>query len=259
MKRNLSFLLFLVPVLGLASGVGAYSAQRPAATPAAAPVGGMTLTELLDKYAAALGGRDRLAAVKTVRMTGTMTTSRQPQGAPITVEKKRDGKYLRTLVTEGITVVQGVDAGTVWELDPGMGIAKPQPMDATQSPRFRHRADFDGPLLAYKAKGYQVELLGKDSVDGAEAYKVAVHYKEGDYAYWLIDAKTFLPVREVEVLERKGRALEIPTTYKDFRVVNGVKWPFDEETAVHDFSQHIVWNKVEVNVPLNDDKFKMAR
>lgn len=219
---------------------------------------GIPLDQVLAKYTAALGGRDRLLAVKSVRMSGHMTTSRDVVGDPITVEKRRQGdEYLRRLITRGVTVIQAVDGKTAWEVDPGMNIPKPRAMSDLDASRFRHRVDIEGPLVDYRAKGNQVELVGKQKLGGGEAYRVKVRYRDGGTGYFLIDTKTFLPVQVLEVINHPRGVFEVETTLKDFRPVGGVLWPYSESTELPGFQQQITWDKVEVDVPLPDSEFRM--
>jgi len=44
-------------------------------------------------------------------------------------------------------------------------------------------ADFDGSLVDYKAKGHTVELVGKESVEGADTFKLKVTKKNGNIEY----------------------------------------------------------------------------
>jgi hypothetical protein len=258
----------LVLCLSLLCLLGCGPQRGDAAPPAGSGLGtlpavatqpaGIPLDQVLAKYAAALGGRDRLLAVKTVRMSGRMTTSRDVKGAPITIEKQRQGgEYLRRLLTGGFTVIQAIDGNTAWEVDPGMDIPKPRVMSDLDASRFRHRLDIEGPLVDYRAKGNQVELVGKQKVDAGEAYRLKVRYKDGGISYFLIDTKTFLPLQILDVVNHPRGMFEVQTSLKDFRPVGGVLWPFSETTVLPRFEQQITWDKVEADVPLADGEFRM--
>jgi hypothetical protein len=246
---------------GQHEGSAAAAVKRTAAAPpgSVAPLGPSdpTLDQLLDRYAGAVGGRERLLAVKTLRLTGKMTNYDDVKEAPITIEKLRaGGRYLRRLVTGGVTVVQAVDGTTVWEVDPGLNIPKPRRMDALHARRYLHRVAIEGPLIDYRGKGERVALVGKEKVDGADAYRLRLLYADGLVSYFLIDAKAFLLTRVVDVVQTK-EPYEVETTYSDFRKVSGVLLPFDEKTVLPDLRQHISWDKIEVDVPLDGAAFKM--
>jgi hypothetical protein len=231
------------------SGTAAASALRPA---------DKSLDQVLQGYAAARGGRDKLDAIKTVRMKGRMSSSRGADKAPITIEKKRAGsKFLRLLEPGGMKVIQAVDGEQAWELSPPSGVTSPRIMPEPVARRFYRWRDIEGPLVDPAGKGHKVELLGIQKLDGGEAYRLKVQYKDGDVSFYLLDTKTLLPTQVVDLTERKGEVLEATTVYKDYRKSGGVLWPFSEETTVGDLTQSIVWEQVEVDVPLDDAHFKM--
>ena len=50
--------------------------------------------------------------------------------------------------------------------------------------------------MDYKAKGHTVELVGKEKVEGTDAYKLKVTLKNGDVRYIYLDAETYLEIRD---------------------------------------------------------------
>jgi hypothetical protein len=235
---------------GGAASAGA--APAPATSPS-----DLTADQLLARYAAAAGGKERLLAIKTLHMTGKMTNFSDINDAPITIDKERaGGRYLRRLQTGGQTVIQAVDGHTVWEVDPGRDIAKPREMDNLHARRFHHRVSIEGPLVDPGGKGEQVLVVGKEKVDGADAYRIKVSFGDGLVSYYLIDAKSFRLVKAVDIVQAR-EPYEAETTYSDFRTVGGVAMPFHEQTVLPGLKQDIKWEKIEVDVPLPAAEFKM--
>ncbi len=240
----------------IACGQQGAAASAAAPAPAASP-SDLTADQVLARYAAAAGGKERLLAQKTLHMTGRMSNFRDINNAPITIDKERaGGRYLRRLVTGGQTVIQAVDGETVWEVDPGRDIPRPRQMDNLHSRRFLHRVAIEGPLVDPAAKGEQVLVVGKEKVGGADAYRLKVSYSDGLVSYYLIDAKSFRLVKTVDIVQAR-EPYEAETTYSDFRTVDGVVMPFHEVTELPGLKQEITWEKIEVNVPLPAAEFKM--
>ena len=52
-------------------------------------------------------------------------------------------------------------------------------------------SDFDGPLVDYKEKGNQIELVGKEDVEGKPAYRLKLTSKKGEVRSYLFDAATY--------------------------------------------------------------------
>lgn len=234
------------------------TASQPAAAGAALRPADKTLDQILAAHAAARGGQERLLAVKSVRMKGTMSSNRGVKDAPISIEKKRAGnKFRRRLELPGSVSVQAVDGAQTWELSPAVGITAARPMPEEAARRFQHLTAIEGPLVGAKAKGNQIELLGIQKIEGGEAYRLKVRYKEGDENFYLLDTKTFLPVQMVDSLTLGGQTVEAVTTFKDYRKVGGVLFPFVEEAKLPVMEQRIQWSQIDLDVALDDAGFKM--
>lgn len=257
MKRGLLVGLTFLYLLGcdrpegstaLAAAQTAASALRPA---------DKTLDQVLAAHAKARGG-EKLRAVKTLRMTGKMTTSRGIKEAPISIERKREGgKFLRRMEWEGATSLQAVDGAQAWEVSPLAGVKAPRPMPDQASRRFRHWTPIEGALIDAQAKGNQLELQGIQKLGDAEAYRIQVRYADGDLSYYLLDTKTFLPVQVIDLMVLGGDTVEAVNVYQDFRQEGGVVWPFLEEATLPGMQQTIKWDRIEVDVPIDDAVFKM--
>ena len=52
-------------------------------------------------------------------------------------------------------------------------------------------ADFTGVLVDYKAKGYTLDYLGTEDVDGTDAHKLRVTRPNGDVSYVYLDPDYF--------------------------------------------------------------------
>ncbi|HVT16725.1 MAG TPA: hypothetical protein VHQ90_11180 [Thermoanaerobaculia bacterium] len=234
----------------------------PIAPDPAPRVSDLTLEQVIAKALAARGGEEKLRAVKAVKMTGTMTTREVSAGPTTLLVAPR--RYLRRIV-QGASgaLINAVDGAAAWEVSPRNGIVKPTPMSAPDAARFRRLADPQGPLLDWQAKGNKVGLVGKLSWQGQEVYKLELTYADGGVNHLYLDAQSFLPVRMVSSLyvPPLGKDIPVEYVYRDFREVAGVKWPFVEEGRAPDvdFKQAIVWQRIEVNPPIDDAAFSMER
>src|SRR6266851_1575950 len=68
----------------------------------------------------------------------------------------------------------------------------------------QEEADTDGPLLDYKAKGNKVELVGKEKVNGKDAYHLKVTLATGTVRNIYLDAETFFPIKNATKVTRGG-------------------------------------------------------
>jgi outer membrane lipoprotein-sorting protein len=222
----------------------------------AAPAAAQTVDELIAKSLEARGGLDKLKAVQAVRMTGRMSMG--PMELPMVIEMKRPASFRADITVQGTLAVQAYDGTTGWGISPmGTGQAEALPADAAKE--MADQADLDGPLVDYKAKGNQVELLGKEKVEGSDVYKLKVTKKDGDIEYHFLDAESYLPVRIEAKRMVRGTEIEGESTIGDYKEAGGVLWPYSIQNAAkgRPEKQSITVEKVEVNPAIDDARFKM--
>jgi hypothetical protein len=218
-----------------------------------------TADELIARNIESKGGMDKIKAINTLR-----TTAKFDGGggfrATIGEEKKRPDMVRQTFTLQGMTAVQAFDGSTGWQIQPFNGRKDPELMGEDDLREISEEADFDGPLINYKDKGNTVEYLGHDTVDGDDAYKLKVTLKNGDIYYYLLDPDSYLEIRVETQRFIRGSVRERITELGSYKPVNGVMTPFSIESGPKsnpDQRSKITVEKVEANVPMDDNKFKM--
>ena len=184
-----------------------------------------TADELIAKNLAAKGGLEKIKAVQTMRVTGTMPVA-AGQGtveAPFVMEMKRPNQMRLDVNYQGMTATQAFD-GTV-------GLAGAPRQRATRAAgscrrkrvkQFASQADMDGPLVDYQAKGHKVEYVGREKVEGTDTYVLKVTLKSGEVNRIFLDAEQYLEIRsEGKSRGPTGGELEIETLIGDYREVDG--------------------------------------
>jgi len=216
-----------------------------------------TLDEIIEKRIKAHGGIDKIKGVQSMRMKGKS----QMEGieAPFLLELKRPGKLRMEVTIQGMTLIQAFDGVTGWQVIPFMGSKDPQKMPEDELKSVKEQADMDGPLVEYKLKGHTVELMGKEDVEGAEAFKLKVTLKDGDIRYVYIDPETFLEIKVGAKIKREGSEMEAETTLSSYKDVGGLMLPHSIESKLkgQPGGQVIVVESIELNVPIDDSIFVM--
>ena len=214
--------------------------------------------EIIAKYVQARGGAEKLKGVQTIRTTATMTMGPGMELAG-TVIQKRPKLARMEFSLQGMTAVQAYDGKDAWQIMPFMGKKDPELMSVDEAKETEEMADLDGPLVDYKSKGHQVELQGKEKVEGTDAYKLKVTLKNGDVQTIYIDSDSFLEIKEVTKRTIRGTESEIESAIGDYKEVNGIMFPFAVESGIKgsDQKQKLTITKVELNVPADDSMFKM--
>jgi outer membrane lipoprotein-sorting protein len=224
----------------------------------AVPASAQTLDEVIAKSYKAKGGLDKIKAVQSIRMTGTMTVGPGIE-APFVLVQKRPSMFRLELIIQGMTVVQAYDGKVGWQLMPLSGRKDPEPLPEDAMKQVEEQADIDGELVDYKAKGHTVELLGKEKVEGSDAYKLKVTLKNGDIQYVYLDADQYLEVRSESKSKVRDTDVESESTIGDYKEVGGLMFPHAIEQGQKGSPQKgkITIAKIELNVPVDDAQFKM--
>ncbi|HSN87003.1 MAG TPA: hypothetical protein VL025_09615, partial [Thermoanaerobaculia bacterium] len=87
-----------------------------------------TADELVEKSLQASGGREKIEAVKSARMTGKMSMG-QGMEAPMVIETVEPNKIRMEMTFQGMTMIQAYDGKSGWQVQPFMGKTEPEPMN----------------------------------------------------------------------------------------------------------------------------------
>src|SRR5258708_36891081 len=137
-----------------------------------------TVDEVISKNIQAHGGVDKLKSVRSLR-----TTAKFSQGsfrADFRQENKRAGKVREEFIIQGLAQVQAYDGKTGWQISPFSGRKDPELLSQDDLKSLVVDADIDGPLVDYKEKGHKAELVGHDSMEGKDCFKMKLSMKNGD-------------------------------------------------------------------------------
>jgi hypothetical protein len=246
-RRTSSMLRKTVAFLFLAGLATAASAQ--------------TADDLIEKNIHARGGRVRLKAVQTIRMTGKMSLGKGME-APMTIEMVPPSHKLRMDFTlQGVTGTQAFDGSDGWQVMPFKGDTGAVAMSPEDLTEMRDTADFQGAFFDYKEKGNKVEYLGKADFAGTPAYKLKLTEKDGGVTTILLDAESYLELAEESAKIVGGAATVLETSFGDYRSVEGISFPFTIEVKAKGLPsmQTFSIDKVELNVEVPANRFEMPK
>ena len=218
-----------------------------------------TVDEVIAKNVAARGGLERIKAVKSAVFTGRMSMG-EGMEAPIVLKWKRPDRVRMEFTIQGMTGVQAYDGATGWQIMPFLGKNDAETMTAEDLREVQEQADaFEGPLVDYAAKGHQAELLGKEPVEGTEAYKVKLTKKNGEVTTYYLDAEAFLEIKTEAKRTRRGQEMEFESAVGDYKEVGGILFPHSIEVRPKGApaGQTITIDKIELDGEIADGEFAM--
>ena len=221
-----------------------------------------TPDELVEKHIAAMGGRDALSKLTSRRATGSITVvgPNGDFGGPVEMSYKAPNKVRLSMqldlsamgVPEKMIVEQKFNGAVGWSLNSLQGDNE---ITGSQLENMKNNV-FPSTLLNYKATGITLELLPKEQVDGKDAFVIRATPKTGSKVKMYLDATTYLLVRTVSTVNSAQMGdYEQTSTLSDFRVVDGIKVPFQVVQANAQQSATIKLTKIEHNVALDDAIF----
>ncbi|MDR2561188.1 MAG: hypothetical protein LBC63_05415, partial [Holophagales bacterium] len=162
------------------------------------------LEQILAKHFEAMGGLDKLASVKTVRITATIPKS---TGSESIVFESAPGFTCRhSKIDLGNVFVESIVVTSPkggWRSSPFANSGKPVEYDIKERKRrwndpssviFSHVGS--SPFVGYKEKGLKAEYLGLGDYADGKAHKVSLEYPDDGYTLiYFLDAKSYLPAK----------------------------------------------------------------
>jgi outer membrane lipoprotein-sorting protein len=217
-----------------------------------------TADELIAKNLQASGGKDKIEAVKAVRMTGKMVI---PQGMeiPVTVEFKDPDKLRSEATVQGMTMVTAYDGKSGWKIEPFMGKKDPEAMSEDEIKQVKEQLETMAPLSKYKELGHTLEYVGKEDLEGTPVYKLKLTRKSGDIGHLYLDTESYLMVKMTGKTKMQGQELESESTMGDYKAVDGILYPHTVESQLKGMPGKMVmsFSKIEVNPAIEDSRFAM--
>jgi outer membrane lipoprotein-sorting protein len=220
---------------------------------------GYTAAELAAKNVEARGGADKLSAIQSLRLSGKLLVNGDTVELGYVTLIKRPSSIRYEAQLQGLTQVQAYDGTQAWQIDPFQGRKDPQKLSADDAKGLSEDAtDFLGALVDYQAKGYTLDYLGTEDIEGTEAHKLRVTRPNGDVTYVYLDPDHFLEIRVVNRRIEHGVPNETITDYGDYEKVDGVYLPFAQDSYQKGSSDHqkVQYDKAEANVAADGGEFR---
>jgi len=209
-----------------------------------------TANDVVNKYIAAMGGKEKLASLKTVKTEGSMNV----QGTDIAlVITKKHLKGMRVDISVmGSANYQIVTPAKGTVFMPVQGMTEPTVMPDNLLKAVLPQLDLEGSLVNYEDKGTAVELIGHENVDGEDCYNLKVTDKNGIITNYFISANTSFIVKTNGKRVMNGDEMDIATTYSNYKQnADGFWFPFSTTNmqGTTDFS------KIDTNLPIDESIF----
>ncbi|MFL6604764.1 MAG: LolA family protein [Steroidobacteraceae bacterium] len=210
----------------------------------------VTADELATKNVEAKGGIDKLHAIQSMRLSGRIRVEHDTIELGYVTYVKQPGSIRYEASLQGLTQVQAYDGTQAWQINPFQGRKDPEKLSSDDAKGLgEDAADFTGPLVDYKSKGYKLDYLGTEDIDGTDAHKLRVTRPNGDISTVYLDPDHFLEIRTVNRRIEHGVPVDTVTDFGDYEQVAGVYLPFAQESGPKGSSdrQKVQFDKADAN------------
>ena len=221
-----------------------------------------TADEIIDTYFENTGGFDNWNSVNSLKSMATIN-----QGGvefPLTIINMKDGRQMVQFEVQGKVLTQAFDGEVSWSTNFMTMEAEKSDDESTENMK-RESQDFPDPFLNYKDKGYAIELMGKETVEGVECFKIKLIKKPqlvdgqdvDNISYHFFDTENFVPIvaeSEIKSGQMKGKISR--STFSDYDEVEGLYFPFSVTEGIKDMdAQTINFTSFELNPEIDDAIF----
>jgi len=175
-------------------------------------------SDVVESYLTAIGGRQKLEAVKTLDQTYTMDM----MGSSITTRMVQDGgKFHMSMTMQGSSLMKQVYDGQ-------KAMAEQQgtqmPLEGSDLEFIKEQA-ITFPERLYTTTGYTLDIKGMEDVNGTPCYKLVVVKPSGTKSTEFYAKTTNLKVKEIQTSVSNGETMTNTLEYSDYKQVDGITIP----------------------------------
>lgn len=204
----------------------------------------LTVTKVLESYIAAIGGKDKLAAVNSVFIKAQGSI----QGTTLDLELKKttSEQFAQNIMVAGNSVSKQVlDGGKAYV------VAQGQRVDVEGDDLLKVKAE-SSPFPEVNWLNGGATLEGIEKVDGQDAYVIKSTGDKMNY----YSTKTGLKIQEVTVQEAQGQTIKTTIGYSNYQDVGGIKFPFTLSQSFGPQSIEFSVTEIKVNEGISDADFE---
>lgn len=228
---------------------------------AVVPASAQTAEEVIANYLENTGGAEAWNDLQGLKYVGSANA--QGMTIPIEYYLTKDGKQLLKINLQGQEIVQfSFDGEKMWNTN--FQTMKAEEADAEATHNMKNQAmDFPDPFVNYKEKGYSVELIGKETMEGTETFKIKLTRKpllvdgneEPNVSFFYFEAENFVPIAtENEVKQGPMKGQVVKDTMSDYQEVEGLYFPF---AITMGGGQPVTITEIVVNPEIDEAMFAM--
>ena len=219
-------------------------------------VSAQSLEQIVNNYSKAIKA-DQLAKVSTIKITGKM--SAMGMEMPMTMIMKNPNKIKVTYSFNGQEIVSAFDGEKGYMVNPMMGSSEPVELTGEQLKQVQNSNAFKNELLNHFNSG-MLTLEGEENVNGKPAYKIKATPEGTNPITMFIDKDSYLLVKTITKVDQMGNVMDVESVMTDYVDNNGVVMPKKTTASANGMEAAVItFDKIEVNVPVDDSVFEIKK
>ncbi|MEM6829857.1 MAG: pitrilysin family protein [Bacteroidota bacterium] len=180
---------------------------------------GLTATSVIEKYIEAIGGREKIEALKSVKMK--MSTSVMGQEMQMNWVKTKPDKFLMEVSMGGNVVQKQVFNGEKGKM---LGMAGTQTIEGDKALDMSVSAAMIEEL-AILEKGLKTKLIAVEDINGKDAYAIELTMPSGQVTTRYYDIDTGYLMRVVNQLASSEGSVALNMDFDDYQLFEGIRFP----------------------------------
>lgn len=197
------------------------------------PLQAQTADEIIKNYFENTGGAEAWSNLEGMKMIASANA--QGMDIPVEMYQLKGGKQLLKINIQGQDMTQyAFDGETMWTTNFMTMLPEKSDAEATENMK-KQAGDFPSPFLNYQEKGFAVELIGNETKEGTETFKIKLTQdpimvdgiEVPNISFHYFDSENFVPiVTEQEVRQGPMKGQMATSTFSDYQEVDGLYFPF---------------------------------
>lgn len=229
-----------------------------------------TADEIIEKYIESRGGKEKLNAIQTICFEGSKEVFGISRSIKINIEQ---GKFYREdydmFGEHGFSIITTTEGWKYSSINP----KKMNKISDTALAAAQYKYDIEGSLVDYAAKGHKVALIGTDTINAQECFKIKFTSNIGTEILYWFDKKSFYKVQSsIKETTRVYTAKDVYTNvlvediiqYKNYRFVDGVLFPFIQTIEIYRIDNGVklgnvntYYNNIQPNKPIDPRLYRL--
>jgi len=202
---------------------------------------GVTTSSVIDSYVKAIGGAEKVGAVKTIMFTYKASI----QGNELELTRKIAAPNKESNV---ITFGGNVFQQQVFDGEKGYAVQQGRKSDLAGD----ELETAKNKMLPFEDMAYKSGKLDRiEPLDGKMAYVIIVDDTEIFY-----DVKSGLKVKSIRKAKGPQGEIKVPTDFSDYKEVNGIMIPHKLDQGMGRFTLNFVLQEVKINEGVEDKDFE---